>query len=90
MRWSIIYLIEKPFFLNRKNNQKHIQDDIAQKNYTYVFISPEIAYLKKFKKYVFDYNKFTDWLYLLTIDEIYLINEWGKQFRPLYAEIKKI
>lgn len=59
-------------------------------NYTYVFISPEIALLKKFKKHVLDRPEFTDWLYLLAIDEIHLVDEWGKQFQPLYSEIQKV
>lgn len=45
---------------------------------------------KKFKKHVLNQNEFTDRLCLLAIDEIYLVDEWGKQFKPLYAEIQKV
>lgn len=39
----------KAIILNGKNNQKYIQQKIANKGYTHVFTSPEIALSKKFK-----------------------------------------
>lgn len=39
----------KTIVLNDKNNQKHTQKKIANKGYTYVFISSKIAPSKKFK-----------------------------------------
>lgn len=76
--------------LNGDNNQENIQQAIAIGNYTHVFTNPEIALSKKFNKNILDQNVFTDRLYLLAVDEIHLVEEWGKQFRPLYAEIEKV
>lgn len=67
----------KPIILNGENNQKHVQDDIAQGNYTHIFTSPKIAFSKKFKKHFLDRNEFTDRLCLLAIDKIHLVDEWG-------------
>lgn len=83
-------LNEKAIILNRENNQKLIQDDITQENYINVFTSLEITLSKKFKKRIFDQNKFINRLCLLAIDEIHLVDEWERQFRPLYAKIQKI
>lgn len=66
---------EKAIVLNDENNQKYLQDNIARWNYTHVSTSPEIALSKKFKKHVFDWNKFTNWLYFLAIDKIHLVDE---------------
>ena len=77
----------KAMVLNGKNNQKHIQDEIAYIYYTHVFTNPEIALSKKFKKHVFEQFEFTDQLCLLAIDKIYLVDKWRKQFRSLYLEI---
>lgn len=81
---------EKAIILNRENNQKLIQDDITQENYIHVFTSLEITLSKKFKKHILDQNKFINRLWLLAIDEIHLVDEWEKQFRPLYTKIQKI
>ena len=63
---------------------------IAKGSYTHLFTSPEIALLKKFKANILDNSTFAQWISLLAIDEIHLIEEWGKNFRLLYAEIEKI
>lgn len=76
--------------LNRENNQKDIQLKIAKKGYTHVFTTSKIAISKKFKKNILDSSQFTDCLYLLTIDKIYLVKEWDKGFSPLYAKIEKV
>ena len=55
-----------------------------------MFTSPEIAISKKFKKCILDHFSFTDRLCLLAVDEIHLVEEWGKNFRPMYTEIGKI
>lgn len=44
----------------------------------------------KFKKDVLDCHKFTKRLSLLAVDKIHFVDEWGANFRPLYAEIKKV
>lgn len=80
----------KAMVLNGENNQKDMQLEIAKGGYTHIFTSPEIALSKKFKKNVLDSSQFTDRLCLLAIDEIHLVEEWGKGFRPLYAEIEKV
>ena len=64
--------------------------EIANGGYSHVFTSPEIALSKKFKRGILDHSSFTDWLCLLAVDEIHLIEEWGKNFRPMYAEIEKV
>lgn len=80
----------KAIVLNGENNQKDVQLGIARGDYSHVFTSPEIALSKKFKKNVLDHSQFTDRLCLLAVDEIHLVDEWGKGFRPLYAEIEKV
>lgn len=80
----------KAIALTGENNNKAVQQAIARQNYTHVFTSPEIALSKKFKANVLDDSRFASRLSLLAIDEIHLIEEWGKSFRPLYAEIEKV
>lgn len=53
-------------------------------------MSPEIALSKKFKANILDNPRFARRLCLLAIDEIHLVEEWGKSFWPLYAEIEKV
>lgn len=83
-------LHRKAIVLNSKNNQKHIQQKIANKGYTYIFTSFEIALSKMFKQHVLDQHQFTDQLCFLAIDKIHLVEEWGKSFRPLYVDIQKV
>ena len=80
----------KVLVLNGENNYKHIYKQAATGGYTHIFISPEIALSKKFKKNVLDNPEFTDRLFLLAVDEVHLVDQWGKAFRPLYAEIEKV
>lgn len=80
----------KAIALTEENNQKSVQQSIARENYTHVFTSPEIALSKKFKANVLDNLRLTSRLSLLAIDEIHLVEEWGKSFRSLYAEIEKV
>lgn len=80
----------KTIVFTGKNNHKGIQQAIIHQQYTHVFTSPEIALSKKFKANILDEFWFSSRLLLLAIDEIYLIEEWGKSFRPLYAEIEKV
>lgn len=80
----------KAIALMRENNQKAVQQSIAHRYYTLVFSSPEIALSKKFKANILDDPHFSSRLSLLAIDETHLVKEWGKSFRPLYAEIKKV
>ena len=80
----------KAIALTGKNNQKAVQQSIARQNYIHVFTSPKIALSKKFKTNVLDDPCFSSRLSLLAIDEIYLVEEWRKNFCPLYAEIEKV
>lgn len=58
--------------LNSDNNRKNIKYKIIRGHYTYIFISPEIVLSKKFKKNLFDYYFFANWLYLLAVNQIHL------------------
>ena len=80
----------KGIVLNGENNNKQGLDDIVKGGYTHVFTSPEIAFSKRFKNSVLDQTFFTDRLALLAVDEIHLVEEWGNNFRPMYAEIEKV
>ena len=80
----------KRIVLNRDNNNKQVFDIIVKGGYIHVFTSSEIALSKQFKNIILDQTSFTDRLALLTIDEIHLVEEWGNNFRPMYAEIKKV
>ena len=80
----------KGMVLNGKNNTRNVIATIANKRYTHVFTSSKIALFKKFKSSVFDQNSFTNRLCLLAIDEIHLLKEWGKNFRPMCAKIEKV
>ena len=65
----------KAIALKRKNNNKAVQQTIACQNYTHIFTSFKIALSKKFKANVLDNFQFASCLSILTIDEIYLIEE---------------
>lgn len=81
---------KRDIVLNRVNNNKWVLENIAQRGYTYVFTGPEIVFSKKFKNCNLDQTSFTDCLYLLAVDKIHLVEEWGKNFRPIYAKIEKV
>lgn len=74
----------------KKNNYKGVQQTIAYQYYNHVFTSPKIALSKKFKASVLDNLWFSSPLSLLAINEIYLIEKWGKGFWQFYAEIEKV
>ena len=80
----------KAIALTKENNQKAVQQSIGSQDYTHVFTSPKIALSKKFKVNILDNSRFARRLFLLAIDKIYLVEEWRKSFRPLYAEIGKV
>ena len=80
----------KLIVLTRKNNQKAVQQAIITNNYTHIFIKLEITLFIKFKVNVFDNPCFSARFLLLTIDKIYLVEKWGKNFCLLYVEIDKI
>lgn len=64
--------------------------EIANGRYTYIFTSPEIALSKKFKQNILDCHSFNKHLYFLAVDKIHLVEEWDKDFQPMYAEIEKV
>ena len=66
--------------LHGKNNNKQVLEDIAKESYTHIFTSPGIALSKKFKNCILDQTSFTDYLCLLTVNEIHLVEECGKNF----------
>lgn len=80
----------KGIVLNGENNTNSVLADIANGGYSHVFTSPEIALSKKFKQNILYRFLFPERLCLLAVDEIHLVGEWGKDFRPMYAEIEKI
>lgn len=80
----------KEIVFNGENNNKQVLDDIVKEGYTHVFTSPEIALSKRFKNSILDQTSFTNRLALFAIDEIHLDEEWGNNFRLMYAEIEKV
>lgn len=64
--------------------------EVSKRRYTYVFTSPEIVISKKFKKCIFNHFSFTGCFYLLVVDEIHLVEEWGKNFCLMYVKNEKI
>lgn len=58
-----------------ENNQKTTQQSIAIKNYTHVFISPEIALSKKFKANSLHNLFFAKQISFLAMNKIYLVEE---------------
>lgn len=80
----------KGIVLNGENNMHSVFTGIANGNYTHVFTSSEIVFSKKFKNSILDQSYFTNPLYLLVIDKIHFVEEWGKNFRSMYAEIEKV
>lgn len=67
------------------NNNRALEANIAIGHYTHVFTSPEPALTKKFKQNILDHSRFADRLYFLVINKIYLVNQYGQSFCPLYS-----
>lgn len=65
----------KGIVLNGKNNIQNILIDIINKGYTQVFIGPKIALSMKFKSIILDQSYFINCIYLLVIDEIYVVEK---------------
>lgn len=80
----------KNIVFNSENNSNSIFTKVSKGGYTYIFTSLEIAILKRFKKYILDQFCLTDYPCLLAVNEIYLVENWGKNFCPIYAEIYKV
>lgn len=80
----------KAITLIKENNQHKTQQSIAKKAYTYIFSNFEIMLSKKFTLNVLDNLRFAKKLYLFIIDKIYLIEEWGKSFWPVYSKIEQL
>lgn len=80
----------KEIVLNRKNNMWNVLAGIANRGYTHVFTSSEIALSKKFKNNILNQSFFTNCLCLLVIDEIHLIEEQNKNFQSMYTKIEKV
>ncbi len=76
--------------LNGENSSNSVFTEVSKRKYTYVFTNPKIAIFMKYKKCVFNHSSFTNHFCLLTVDEIYLVEEWDKNFRLIYAKIEKI
>lgn len=80
----------KRIVLNRENNTNDILAEIVNREYSHIFTSPKTALSKKFKQNILDCSFFTKPLCLLALNEIDLVEEWGKNFWPMYAEMKKV
>lgn len=65
---------KRALVLNDKNNYKHVYKQAAKGSYTHIFTNFEVVLPKKFKKNIFDDPAFFDWLCLLTINKIYLVD----------------
>ena len=76
--------------LNGKNNTSSMFVEIANDGYTHLFTSLEIALSKMFKRIILNRYSFIKYLYLLIVNKIHLVEEWGKDFRPMYTKIKKV
>lgn len=69
------FLERKVIILNRENNINNIFAKIANKRYSHIFTSLEIALSKKLKQNILDFFFFTKHLYLFAVNEIYLVEE---------------
>lgn len=83
-------LLGKKIVLNGENNTQSVLADITNGGYTHFFTSLEIILSKKFKNNVLNDCFFIDYLCLLAIDEIYLIEEWDKNLQSIYTKIEKV
>lgn len=79
----------KAIVLNGENNQKSVFTRVTCRYYTHVFISPEIALFKKFEKYILDQQFFINRICLFAINEIHLVDKWGKIFAQYMWKLKK-
>lgn len=57
--------------------------------YTHIFISPELASTPDFRSLLKD-PKFKKRLALVVVDKAHLITQWGKKFRPEYAQLRYV
>ena len=76
--------------LNKKNNNKQVFDKIVQARYTHIFTSLEIILSQRFKNSGLDQIFFTDYIALVAVTEIYLVDKLGNNFWFMYAKIEKI
>lgn len=83
-------LCGKAIIFNKENSHKYLYHKAAKRNYICIFISLEIALLKKFINHFLDNSCFMNRLHLLTINEIHLVDWWEKSFGLLYNKIEKV
>lgn len=57
--------------------------------YTHIFISPELASTPSFRNLLKD-PEFKKRLALVVVDEAHLVIQWGKKFRPEYAQLRYV
>lgn len=68
-------LKRRGIIFNGENSSNNVFTKVCKGGYIYIFTSLEIAISKRFKKYIFDHLSFTNYDYLLVIDEIHLVEE---------------
>jgi superfamily II DNA helicase RecQ len=57
--------------------------------FTRVLVSPELLSSKRFHD-ILPWPAFRSYVSLVVIDECYLVANWGKSFRPHYAQLFKV
>ena len=80
----------RPFVLNGDTNTPGNRGNICRGQYTHILTSPEIALSTEFDREILRYPEFSNRISLLAVDELHLVQHWGKQFRPDYMNIAVI
>ena len=80
----------RPFVLNGDTNSKANREMIRHGQYTHILTSPEIAVTEEFNREVLRDSGFSSRIVLLAVDELHLVEHWGREFRPDYMNIAVI
>ena len=77
----------RPFVLNGETNSKANREIIRVGQYTHILTSPEIAISVDFNRDILRDPGFSSRIALFAVDELHLVQQWGREFRPDYMNI---
>ena len=80
----------RPFVLNGDTNSRANRERIRRGQYTHILTSPEIAITSEFNREVLRDSYFSSRIVLFAVDELHLVEHWGREFRPDYMNIAVI
>lgn len=76
----------RPCLITSDTISKELLSEVQEGKYTHILIGPELAISPAFSK-VCTTPEFQKRVTLVAVDEAHLVQQWGSEFRPAYAQL---